>query len=141
HQRDDNQYQGQHREEEQRLHISGFTFSFKLMCLIRTGGSVGRIYFLNKSTRRFRRRLELPRIFPCHGTAHKVHPDRQRRVRSGLFGAQGFLFVESHPNSTSQVRREPHKPCVRKIVGRARLSGNWERQLGGGRGGSVQHDL
>src|SRR4030088_613030 len=40
--------------------------------------------------------------------AHKIQPDRQGCVATGLVLTQGLLFVKANPDSTGQAGREAH---------------------------------
>src|SRR5690348_12576094 len=57
---------------------------------------------------------------------HELQPDRKSCPRSGFFlTKRNLLVVETHPHSTSQLRREAHEPGVRIVLCRARLSAGW----------------
>ena len=55
---------------------------------------------------------------------HHVHPDRQRRLRTRLAGAQRLLLVVTHPDADGDVGIEPDEPRVGVVVHRARLAGD-----------------
>jgi hypothetical protein len=61
----------------------------RLVRLIRCGRGIWRVEFLRRGIgRKFRRSLELARIFTRQGGLHEIHPDRQCRVGAGFFRTQ-----------------------------------------------------
>src|SRR5262249_25645085 len=53
--------------------------------------------------------------------SHDVHPDRERRFRTGLVVPDRLLLIEADPHAKRDVGIEPDEPRIRVVVGRPGL--------------------
>ncbi len=65
---------------------------------------------------------------PSQRALHKFQPKpaaRRPRQFSGFTQRLTDFIVKANPHSRGDFRREAHKPCIRKVIGRAGFTCRW----------------